>query len=308
MAEGKMGRIRQIAAQIKAFAIKRKGSCITAALAVAALVFLVAFVDFETVGEHKEKKAKETQKRQEVLAKLESKIDVSGASVLPSTSAEGQTDLPALSGEALTDNVQTAAEQDTVPSEAEAPTPNAQAERNQPTQKQPAQNQAEQSFQAQSSKTASADTEQKAPGIAGQNGTIENSPASSVPVWEEDAYSIVQVKITCEKVINNPDLTSSVRLPADGILFEGKTVIKKGGSVLDALEAVCTDNGIAYINKASASGAYITSIAGLTEKDCGGYSGWKFKVNGVVGSRSANAHKLNENDQVEWYFATTYTE
>ncbi len=301
-----MEKLRQTIGNIKVFCRKRKGSCITAAGIVVVLLLIVTCMDFETVDRHNEKKTNETKKRQEILAKLEEEKEVSQAAVL--TPTEEQSPLPASSGAALSQETQAAdSTAHTLPEQSEALPDDRSEENRQP------QNQAAQSSQINQGGSAAP------PADAGQADSGKNSidagnpekPVSSGQngtVREEDEYIMVQMKITCEAVLHHPDLNTTASLPADGILFEGKTVVKKGGSVLDALEAVCTDYGIAYVNKGGASGAYISSIGGLAEKDCGGYSGWKFKVNGTVGGRAASAQKLNANDQVEWYFAATYTD
>lgn len=125
---------------------------------------------------------------------------------------------------------------------------------------------------------------------------------------EEKEYIVVSVKIVCDKVLNNPDLSTAADIPVSGIMFEGKTVIEKNQSVLDALKSVCADNNIAYVNKGSEKSGYISSIGGLSEKDCGKYSGWKYKVNETVSGKAAGAYKLNENDEVIWYYVTNYME
>lgn len=303
-----MDKERQTIDKIKYFIKKRKGSCITAACLVVILIFSIIFVDFETVSQHKEKKTDETKKRQEILAKLEEEKEVSQAAVDDLASAEGQDTLPDSSGAALSNDAQDVDSQTGTMSEQPAVTQEVRAADNQQPQSQtmPDVQTQQEGLDISSANTVQGNSGKTESGVSNPEKPVSSS--QNVTAQEEDEYITVQMKITCEKVINHPDLKTAAKLPADGILFEGKTVVKKGGSVLDALEAVCTDYGIAYVNKGSASGAYITSIGGLAEKDCGGYSGWKFKVNDVVGGRSANAQKLNAGDRVEWYFAATYTD
>lgn len=84
--------------------------------------------------------------------------------------------------------------------------------------------------------------------------------------------------------------------------------MKKGQTVFDALDAACTDNQVKYVNQASGYGAYISEIAGLKEKQCGKYSGWKYKVNGVVPGVACSSYELHENDVIEWYYAANYSD
>lgn len=142
---------------------------------------------------------------------------------------------------------------------------------------------------------------------SGENASQESGGNTSDSQSPEE-YILVNVKIVCDSVVNHPDLSTSAKLPANGIILQEKTAIKKGETVFDALKAVCTDYGISYTNRGPASSAYVTSIGGLAEKECGKYSGWKYKVNGAVSGKSCGAHKLNNNDVVEWYFAISTTQ
>ena len=125
---------------------------------------------------------------------------------------------------------------------------------------------------------------------------------------QEKEYFAVSIKISCEKVLNHPDLNTTASLPQDGIILETRTAVKKGQTVFDALDAACTDNQVKYVNQASGYGAYISEIAGLKEKQCGKYSGWKYKVNGVVPGVACSSYELHENDVIEWYYAANYSD
>ena len=125
---------------------------------------------------------------------------------------------------------------------------------------------------------------------------------------QEKEYFAVSIKISCEKVLNHPDLNTTASLPQDGIILETRTAVKKGQTVFDALDAACMDNQVEYVNQASGYGAYISEIAGLKEKQCGKYSGWKYKVNGVVPGVACSSYELHENDVIEWYYAANYSD
>ena len=56
------------------------------------------------------------------------------------------------------------------------------------------------------------------------------------------------------------------------------------------------------------SKSYIVSIGGLSEKDCGGSSGWLYTVNGVKPMMSASKYVLKDGDTVEWYYVTSPTD
>lgn len=130
---------------------------------------------------------------------------------------------------------------------------------------------------------------------SGSNGSSSNSSHES----EKNSYITVTFSIHCNKVLGNSDLNTSAVIPSDGVMYNGKTVLKEGGSVYDALVAVCSENGISY----QGTSTYISAIGGLKEKQCGKLSGWKYKVNGSVPMKTCGACKLNEGDVVEWYYA-----
>ncbi len=169
------------------------------------------------------------------------------------------------------------------------------------------QNQSQSANQSQSgnqNQSQSANQSQSGNQNQSQSTSQSQSGTSSSP-GQEDQYIIVTVKITCDSVIDNPDLTTSANIPSNGIFLETKTAVKSGETVFDALKAVCTDNGMSYTYSGPASSAYITSIGGLNEKECGKYSGWKYKVNGTISGKSCSTYKLSNNDVVQWYYATS---
>lgn len=126
---------------------------------------------------------------------------------------------------------------------------------------------------------------------------------------ESVEYRIVSIQIVCQSVIGNPDLKTDAKLPADGILLtETKIPIKKGETVADVLSYACNAYQISYQDRGSSYGAYIYAIGGLEEKQCGKFSGWKYKVNGEVISYACSSCELEENDRIVWYYATNYME
>ena len=53
---------------------------------------------------------------------------------------------------------------------------------------------------------------------------------------------------------------------------------------------------------------YIQGIGGLKEKECGGGSGWMYRVNGVAPNKAAMKYYLEDGDVVEWYYVTNSTD
>ena len=50
------------------------------------------------------------------------------------------------------------------------------------------------------------------------------------------------------------------------------------------------------------SSGYVRMIGGLSEFDCGAYSGWMYKVNGVLPSVSTKSYPLKDRDKVEFVY------
>lgn len=76
---------------------------------------------------------------------------------------------------------------------------------------------------------------------------------------------------------------------------------KEGITVFDVLEAECKSRGIELTYKDK---YYIQGIGGLKEKECGGGSGWMYRVNGVAPHKAAVGYYLKDGDVVEWYYVT----
>lgn len=127
----------------------------------------------------------------------------------------------------------------------------------------------------------------------------KNTPTTT----EESEYIVVSILISCEKAVGHKDLKEDVSLPKQGVFLDTKTVVKKGETVFEALQNACADNQISCVSQNSSYGAYVSAIGGLAEKDCGKYSGWKYKVNGVVGTKTCSNYVLKENDEILWYYA-----
>lgn len=137
------------------------------------------------------------------------------------------------------------------------------------------------------------------------NATTTTKPASTTttkPTTEAEKQTItVTISISCEKALGKVD-----GLPASGyFLAPCKFTVKKGATVFDVLEAAAKENGITLKYQ---SKSYIQAIDGLAEKDCGGSSGWTYKVNGVKPNKSAAKYELADGDIIEWYYVTSPTD
>ena len=81
---------------------------------------------------------------------------------------------------------------------------------------------------------------------------------------------------------------------ADGsVSYSAVMTLDKGATVYDALAA----SGINH-----SGDSYITAIGGLSEKQFGGQSGWKYYVNGTAPGKSCVDYTLQDGDRVQWSY------
>ena len=137
------------------------------------------------------------------------------------------------------------------------------------------------------------------------NATTTTKPSTTTttkPATEAEKQTItVTISISCEKALGKVD-----GLPESGyFLAPCKFTVKKGTTVFDVLETAAKENGITLKYQ---SKSYIQAINGLAEKDCGGGSGWTYKVNGVKPNKSAAKYELADGDIIEWYYVTSPTD
>lgn len=122
--------------------------------------------------------------------------------------------------------------------------------------------------------------------------------------------SICTVEIQCKDILENMgDLKAghTSYVPKNGvILSDYKCQYKDGNTAFDVLKKACDKNGIKLTTSDTIYGVYVVGINNLDEKDCGKYSGWKYKVNGVEPNKACDKYELNKGDSVEFFFVCTY--
>ena len=74
--------------------------------------------------------------------------------------------------------------------------------------------------------------------------------------------------------------------------------LSSDATVYDAL-ASC---GVSFNAKSTGYGMYVSSIAGLAEKDHGSMSGWVYSVNGVTPNVSCSSYGLSNGDSIYWSY------
>lgn len=118
------------------------------------------------------------------------------------------------------------------------------------------------------------------------------------PAKTEKSTVTVTFSISCKNALNY-----GADVPSSGYFLSPVSyTAEEGETVFDALKTLCRDNGIS-LNYQDIY--YIQGIGGLNEKDCGGQSGWMYRVNGTAPNKAACKYTLSDGDRVEWYYVTS---
>lgn len=113
----------------------------------------------------------------------------------------------------------------------------------------------------------------------------------------ENGRITVTISVTCKNALDK-----GADVPQSGyILRSTKYTAAQGETVFDVLSAVCAENGVSLEYQ---SKSYIQGIGGLKTFDCGGSSGWMYRVNGETVMKAASKCTLSDGDVIEWYYVT----
>lgn len=137
-----------------------------------------------------------------------------------------------------------------------------------------------------------------------EGSVITAAPTSPPQVnGNENEKITVTFSVDCRNAINYGILSQgsfAQVLPADGIILSTSAItVKNGENVMSALKKILKEN---RINFSISSSGYVRMIGGLSEFDCGAYSGWMYKVNGVLPSVSTKSYPLKDGDKVEFVY------
>ena len=131
---------------------------------------------------------------------------------------------------------------------------------------------------------------------------VPTTSAQQTPDSENEKITVT-FSVECHNAINYGILSQgsfAQVLPADGIILRTSSIeVKNGESVMSALKKILKENRITY---SIASSGYVRTISGLSEFDCGPYSGWMYKVNGNFPNVSTKSYPLREGDRVEFVY------
>ena len=151
------------------------------------------------------------------------------------------------------------------------------------------------------------DEQTTVPPSAIQTTTVKDTESRDSSDTESDTtyeYILVHITITCSKAVGHKDLNTSADIPENGIFLDKDIAVKSGSSVYDALITALKDNNINYTENSG----YITGINNLNEKECGKYSGWKFRVNNVYPNVGCSGYTLSDGDNILWGYVLSHTD
>lgn len=118
------------------------------------------------------------------------------------------------------------------------------------------------------------------------------------------------VYIECSSILDNmQDLKAGheAYVPSSGIIMSSTSVtLENGATAYDALKSACNMQGVTMNVRSSSYGKYIVGFNNIDEKDCGRYSGWKYKVNGTYPSKSCDKYTVKNGDRIEFTYVCNY--
>ena len=137
------------------------------------------------------------------------------------------------------------------------------------------------------------------------NITPETSKPTVQPIIqtpEAPRTETITLSVSCSTILNNIEKFNSKKndlIPQGGAVIDATSLeFCENFSVFDYLEQLAYEQGIVLKYKSFPS-IYVEAIGDIAEFDCGGGSGWQYKVNGMIPSVSMSAYKLKGGDKVE---------
>ena len=149
---------------------------------------------------------------------------------------------------------------------------------------------------------------------SGTDNTASDSRGQQKPVEPGDVtidkenQKTCYLSISCKTILDNMyDLKEGkeVLVPSDGIILpRTEVVFYEGESVFDLLLRETRSRGIHMESSFTPAynSAYIEGIANLYEFDCGGESGWVYRVNGWFPNYGVSRYVVKQDDEIEFHY------
>lgn len=108
----------------------------------------------------------------------------------------------------------------------------------------------------------------------------------------------VKVKVNCRHAVEY----GITNVPQNGIILDTEVVYCSGDTAMDVLKRALESDNI----EIDENRGYVRGIAGLSEKDCGGSSGWMYMVNSESPMIASDKYSVAPGDTVTFYYVTNY--
>lgn len=136
------------------------------------------------------------------------------------------------------------------------------------------------------------------PSITVTDTVTEPSTAQAQTVAPVSNTETVRVKINCRHAVEY----GITNVPQNGIILDTEVVYCSGDTAMDVLKRALESDNI----EIDENRGYVRGIAGLSEKDCGGSSGWMYMVNSESPMIASDKYSVAPGDTVTFYYVTNY--
>jgi cytoskeletal protein RodZ len=131
--------------------------------------------------------------------------------------------------------------------------------------------------------------------------TTKNKPSNPTTTASPAAPSSTPTPTPPPPVVPKSSATIiSIEGPDGTIVGAKKVNFEEGATVLDVLIQLTGKNNIDYSGNGDT--AYVHGLYNVYEFDHGPTSGWTYKYNGVIVSKSAGAVKVKDGDSITWIY------
>lgn len=141
----------------------------------------------------------------------------------------------------------------------------------------------------------------------GKKDVIANG--TSATLQEETGEGLIcSIEIRCDTILDNLDQLVPQKgdyVPENGIILEQANVnFTEGETVFEVLQRTCKEMGLQleYSWTPLYDSYYIEGINHIYEFDCGGQSGWMYKVNDEFPNYGCSSYKVESGDAIVWCY------
>ncbi len=144
-----------------------------------------------------------------------------------------------------------------------------------------------------------------------QTEKVEKQEAQPTVV-ETDEKNVCTLSVRCDAVLDNMDKLPKEKVgivPKDGVIYsEKKVAFSEGESAFDVLyrEMRAAKIHFEFVKTPMYDSMYIEGIGNLYEFDCGDYSGWLYRVNGVKMNVGSSQYQVKKGDVITFSYTCNF--